>query len=163
MGELNEAQARHLVTTFKHVDEVLSGALDVIRRRDSPFASCVQDLHPVQLQVLEGHVRDMRAAMARRLEQEGTSVPSPSIDASWACRTAIVSARIVVEELRARYLKGYGEVPEGAAMTLDEIVSELLEQLALMEAGLPPLRSGGGGGPKNRAAGPIQPESGVIQ
>ena len=86
---------------------------------------------------LEGQLCSLRAAMQGVLESQGVKTPAPKIGESWLVRTAIVSARIELEEIGARYLRGYGDVPATAAETLDQAADELLGRLDLMEAFLP--------------------------
>jgi hypothetical protein len=59
------------------------------------------------------------------LEGQNIETESPSIPATRAIHSALTFIDIAVEELKPRYMRGYGEVPPAAAAELGGIVGEL--------------------------------------
>jgi hypothetical protein len=137
MDGLNDAQQRHVLTTFHHVDEVLSHALSVREAMDSPFCECEVDLEPACREALLAQLRELRAAMQAFYASTCANASSRKISESWLVRTAIVTARIDFEEIRPRYLRAYGEVPPQMVPPLEAAATDLLNRLHRMEALLP--------------------------
>ncbi|MGN6369033.1 MAG: dynamin family protein [Phycisphaerae bacterium] len=134
MNDLNENHRRHLVTTFAYVDDILSEALAAVSRSTSPFARYIADLAPAQRRAIEDQLRELRSRMAGVLDRAQIGMPSPSISGRWGLQTALLSARIEIEEIRPRYMQGYGEVPPDAAQLLEEAASDLFDQLDRINA-----------------------------
>ncbi len=134
MSELNENHRRCLVATFQSIDALLSATLQAIHAGDSPLALYLSDMQPVQYKVLEDQLRELRAKMADILQREHTPIPPPQINGSWGFRTALMSARTWIEEIRPKYMQAYGMVSEDVAEYLHEAAGELLDQLDRMEA-----------------------------
>ena len=136
MGELNPNQQRHLVVTFRHVDDVLSRALHVLERSDSPLSTYISDGSPALRRTLAGQLEALRARMLDVLEKEHIALPAADISARWGFQTALLTARTEFEEMRSRYLRGFGEVDGEAGRRVDRIVDELLAQIDGMERAL---------------------------
>jgi GTP-binding protein EngB required for normal cell division len=131
MARLNANHKARLTATFRHLDELLSQALrnlDEVEAR-SPFSEHILDTTPVQRKVAADYVGHVRATMLTILERLQMPRPQPHVSSIWAARTALVSAEIAVEELKPRYMRGYGELSPTASADLDRVVAELLELL----------------------------------
>jgi GTP-binding protein EngB required for normal cell division/NTP pyrophosphatase (non-canonical NTP hydrolase) len=63
--------------------------------------------------------------LVRVLEGQNIEPESPSIPATRAIHSALTFIDIAVEELKPRYMRGYGEIPAAAAAELNGIVREL--------------------------------------
>jgi hypothetical protein len=68
---LSGNQQRHLLSIFKHVDDLLSEVALLLAPAGScsPFASCTADASPVESRVIEDYIRRVRQVMIRFLQQ----------------------------------------------------------------------------------------------
>jgi len=131
---LNENQKRRLLLTFEHVDNVLTEALQVLHSAGAPssFQRYQPDSLPVQRKVIGDYVGRLRGRMAGILEAQGIAVPKPRISSLWSFQTAILSAKIAVEELAPKYMRGFGELGQDAAGELNALRAQLLDLLDRM-------------------------------
>jgi GTP-binding protein EngB required for normal cell division len=128
---LNENHKRHLLQTFEHVDHVLEDALQALRSADvpSPFARYVPDSLPVQRRVLGDYIARLRGVMAQMLERQGIALPKPRVSSLWAFHTTLLTAKISVEELGSRYMRGYGALSDEAARELEAMTAQTMDVL----------------------------------
>jgi hypothetical protein len=70
--------------------------------------------------------------MVRILESQGIPVPKPQISSLWSFQTTLLSAKIAVEELAPKYMRGYGELSDDAAHELDVLMTQLMDVLDRM-------------------------------
>jgi len=131
---LNSSHQRHLLSIFKHVDDLLSeaAALTSPANSRSPFASSTADASPVQSKVIEDYIARVRDVMLRFLDRQGIRRDSPQTSGVWAVRTSLLFANSSVEELRPRYMRGYGELSGEAGQTMDDLATELQTLLRRM-------------------------------
>lgn len=124
---LNPFQQRHLRVTLSEADRLLSEIEQVLNASasKSPFPKYVADFTPAQRKTIENYINRIRARLVRILEGQGIEPNPPSIPATRAIHSALTFIDIAVEELRPRFMRGYGEVPPQAAAELDGIVGEL--------------------------------------
>jgi hypothetical protein len=124
---LNFYQERHLQMALHEADRLLSGIEQVLNSAGSksPFPKYVVDLTPAQQKTIEDYVGHIRVRLVRVLESQNIEPESPSIPATRAIHSALTFIDIAVEELKPRYMRGYGEVPPAAAAELNGIVGEL--------------------------------------
>src|SRR5581483_4791819 len=129
---LNEHQQRRLWVTCKHIDELLSDMEATLGESSSrkAFPKYIPDISPAQRRVVEDYIARMRAQLIRVLQGQQIESPAPSIPASRALHTATTFIDIDVEELKPKYMRGYGEVPAAAASDLNGIVGELQNLIA---------------------------------
>ena len=105
----NDSQVRHIVATLRHIDELLTHAMQM----DTGIRSSPQIPHAITPET-DTAVSEMREELQTALE---TWVPgelaSPN-QLRWALRTALRLAQISVAELDAKHLGHYGRVdPSG--------------------------------------------------
>jgi hypothetical protein len=126
-GVLNPSQQRHLLITLQEADRLLSGVEQVLNSAasKSPFPKFIVDLTPAERKTIEDYIGRIRARLMRVLEGQSIEPEPPSILATRAIHSALTFIDIAVEELRPRYMRGYGEVPPEAAAELNGIVGEL--------------------------------------
>jgi GTP-binding protein EngB required for normal cell division len=126
---LNDNHKRHLLNTFQYVDEVLSDALQALNSAESPspFQRCLPDSLPVQRKVIADYVARLRGMMVRILEGQDIAIPKPQVSSLWSFQTTLLSARIAVEELAPKYMRGYGEISDDAAHELDVLMAQLMD------------------------------------
>ncbi len=142
-ASLNEFQARRLRVTCQYIDKVISEIEEVLNSAASKaaFPKFVQDVTPAQRRTIEDYLARIRAQLARVLDGQGIPRPDAWIPTSRAVYTSLTVIDIAVEELRPRYMRGYGEVPAELATELEGISGELrglvarLNQYLLQGAG----------------------------
>jgi len=137
MTELNENHKRTLLIGFLYVDDLLSDIERIMAMptyRKSPFHKYVADITPAQQKIIDADIAHIRVVMCRILEDKGIKIDHPDISAVEAVRTAIHFADIAMEEKRPKYMRGYGELSDQAAMELNDIVSEMQGLLKQMNS-----------------------------
>ncbi|OFW06614.1 MAG: hypothetical protein A3H96_13195 [Acidobacteria bacterium RIFCSPLOWO2_02_FULL_67_36] len=135
---LNEFQQRRLIVTCRHIDGLLGNveAILTAAASRSPFGKYVDDMTPAQKKLITDYIDRIRKQMVRALASERAAVPPPSADALWAIRTALEFVDVSIEELRPRYMTGYGPVAPGAAKVLTGVVEELQTIVRQLSASL---------------------------
>ncbi len=126
-GELNEAQRRRLGVTCKYIDGLLCDIEHALHspESESPFPHFVVDVTPAQASMIEDHVRRLRAQLLRALDWQRMKPEPPEIPLSRTVITDLGFVDIAVEELRPRYMRGCGAIPEDAIDGLNQVVDEL--------------------------------------
>ena len=126
-GELNETQQRRLIITCQYIDKMLSEIEQVLHSAASlsPFPRYVVDITPAQARVIEDHIRRLRSQLLRALDWQHMKPELPEIPVSRSLITDLGFVEIAVEELRPRYMRGCGAVPEDAISGLNDVVDEL--------------------------------------
>ncbi|MGH9741360.1 MAG: dynamin family protein [Candidatus Acidiferrum sp.] len=133
-ASLNEFQARRLKITCQYIDKVAGEIEDILNSAaaKSAFPKFVQDVTPVQRRTIEDYLARIRAQLTRVLDGQGIPRPEAWIPASRAVYTSLTVIDIAVEELRPRYMKGYGEISVELATELEGISGELRGLVARM-------------------------------
>jgi hypothetical protein len=158
-GELSEPQKRRLSVTCEYVDKLLQDVEQILSSAasKSPFPRYVLDVSPAQTQALEGYIGELRSALLRALAWQQMQPREPDIPASRAVLINLNYIGIAIEELKPRYMRGAGAVPEEAVDELNRVVLDLrtaaerMERYLLKELGAPPEQhasetdEGGGG------------------
>ncbi len=134
--KLNPHQQRRLKVTCEHIDRLLSDVEAILHAAESrsPFPRYAPDISVRQRRALESYIAQMRSFMVRVLERQGISIDPPSIPASHAVHSNITFIDISIEELRPRYMRGYGEVQPEAAAELNHIVDALQSLVKKLDA-----------------------------
>jgi hypothetical protein len=132
---LDERHQSHLLSTFAEVDDLVTEAvrcIDAAALR-SPFAKRLDDVRPIQRQLIAQDVERMRATMRALLERHRIVEPPPAASAAAACRVAIERALIAAEALEPRQLRRDGPLSADDEAELNRIVSQLMDRLLHME------------------------------
>lgn len=134
-GQLNEAQQRRLSVSCEYIDKLLSDIEHVLHQAtsESPFPRHVIDVTPAQVRVLEDYIRRLRAQLLRALDWQRLKPNPPDIPATRAVLVNLNFIDIAVEELRPKYMRGSGTVPEDAVGELNGVVHELRTLVEGME------------------------------
>jgi hypothetical protein len=129
---MNQNQQRHLLATFQYVDNLLSEAERIMASAGSPspFEQFSQDSTPIQRKVTHDYVLRVRQAMQRILDELKIPRKHPISSATWAARSHLDFAGIAIAELRPEHMRGYGQLSEEDARTMDRVVAELNAELA---------------------------------
>jgi hypothetical protein len=132
---------RRVLTTFRHVDELISQAVARLGpvSSESPLSEFALDGTPEQHQQAAECLDRVRELMGRFLAAHQMPVPPRNVSALWAAHTACLHARLSVEELRAGPMRGCGRLSPEAERELEALadgLSSVLQQLS--EAVAPP-------------------------
>jgi GTP-binding protein EngB required for normal cell division len=124
---LNPFQANRLRVTCQYIDKILAEIEEILNSTGSKmaFPRYAADVLPAQRRTIEDYIARVRAQLVRVLESQRIAREKPSIPASRAVHVHLGAIDIAVEELKPKYMRGYGEVPEGVATELNGIVGEL--------------------------------------
>ena len=139
MTDLNENHRRYLLTTFSHVDKLLSEfecIIDVFIPR-LLFKPFINDVTPELRVKIEKQCDLIRQAMKRILEARGIVPPQPDRSVLNSIRTTLIFADMSIEELSPKCMRGFGSLSDETNHELDAIVGELRTLLKNLRAGLP--------------------------
>jgi GTP-binding protein EngB required for normal cell division len=122
---------RRLLTTFRYVDELVSEAVARLEAAStaSSLSEYVPDAKPVQQKVAMDHLDRLRGLMHRFLDRHNIPVPERQVSALWAARSACLYASVSIEELRARSMRGFGDLRPEAEHELESLVAGLSDVL----------------------------------
>jgi len=126
-GTLNPFQANRLRITCRYIDKLLGEIEEILNSADSKtaFPRYAEDILPAQRRTIEDYIARVRAQLVRVLEGQSIAREKPSIPVSRAVHVHLGAIDIAVEELKPKYMRGYGEIPEGVATELNGIAGEL--------------------------------------
>ncbi len=124
---LNPYQASRLRVTCQYVDKILGEIEGILNTATSKaaFPRYSDDVLPAQRRTIEDYIARVRAQLIRVLDGQGIDRGKPFIPASRALHVHLGAIDIAVEELKPKYMRGYGAVPESVARELNGIVGEL--------------------------------------
>ena len=124
---LNEDQSRRLRVTCEHIDQLLSGIEHILGEVESEpaFPRYIPDLTPEQRKTVGDYIARIRARLVKVLDGQGIPRRQPMIRASLAISTTLLSMDVSAEEVKPRYMKGYGSLSNGAEAELNGIAGEL--------------------------------------
>ena len=125
---LNSNHVRRLTVTCRHIDKLLAdmeNALGVASSKQA-FPEYLSDVTPTQFLRIEEYIARIRTQLARILDGQGIERPEPSIPVSRYLHTAMTFIVIAAEELKPRYMRGYGQISPEATTDLNRIASELV-------------------------------------
>jgi hypothetical protein len=131
LAALNESQARRVRVTCEYIDRLLADVERFLALPGPPilFPRYAQDIAPATHARLEKSVAEIRGALQRSLEGVHAPADEP-IPASRAVHVALGAAAIAAEELKPRYMRGYGELTDPLARALQIFSVELCGLLA---------------------------------
>jgi GTP-binding protein EngB required for normal cell division len=133
---MNENHARHLLATFRHIDNLLSEAEHIMATAggSSPFAEYTQDSTPVQRKVVHDYIQRVREAMNHAMTDLELSQPAPVCGAVWAASGRLSFAQIAVAEMEPQRMRGYGPLSEEDVKRINRAVAELNAALGRLTA-----------------------------
>jgi len=133
-SSLNKNHKRHLRLTFEHVDNLLNEALQELNATEapSPFQRLLPDSLPVQRKVLGDYIASLRGMMVRILDIKGIVIPKPQVSSLWSFQATLISARIAVEGIGPKYMRGYGNLSDETAHRLEALGTQLMDVLDRM-------------------------------
>jgi ElaB/YqjD/DUF883 family membrane-anchored ribosome-binding protein len=127
----NEFQQNRLSVSCSYIDGLLKDIEEVLNSTasKSPFPKYVSDISPAQRSTIEDYIARFRGRLVNVLKSVQVTLPVGNISAVHSLRTTLSCIEIAVEELKPRYMRGYGELPAEAQEALNRIVAELNELL----------------------------------
>jgi len=132
MSPLNENQARGVRVSCQYIDRLLGEIETILNSAGSnaAFPQYIPDISPSGRSAMEEFVARIRAQLRRVLEGQGIEPPPPHIPAARAVRASLYTIDIVAEELKPRYMRGFGEMDTETAAELNGIAEELRDLVA---------------------------------
>lgn len=132
---LKESQARRIRVTCHHIDTLLTGIEHTLHESSSNtiFPRDIPDINPAQARTIENYIARIRAQLIRVMDGQGILPEGPTIPATRSIRTVLASIDISIEELKPKYMRGYGDVPEDLATELNGIAGELQSLVAKLD------------------------------
>jgi hypothetical protein len=126
-GELNDTQQRRLRVSCQYIDKLLCNIEHALHSAasQSPFPRYVMDISDAQGASLEEQIRGIRAQLLRTLAWQHMEPNQPDIPVTRLVTANLAFAKIAIEELRPRTMRGSGTVPEDAIDELDEALHRL--------------------------------------
>ncbi len=135
-GRLNENHQRRWLATARYVDGLLSEIELILAGVQSPFARYLDDVPADRKEALRRFAADLRQALVRALAAEDVEPGLPTASALHTIRTDINFIDTAIEELKPRYLRGYGAVPAAAAPSIEAAVDRLQAMVRAIDRAL---------------------------
>lgn len=130
--DLNEHHRRRLLVSCQYIDRLLSSIENAIAdHSSSAFPKYIQDMSVQERNEVGERVANLRAQLIEFLRRWAIATPEPAISARHSILTSLGYIDIAVEELKPRYLGGYGLVPAAVAPELKDSVEGLLREVKL--------------------------------
>jgi hypothetical protein len=102
----------------------VEAALDT-SRTDSVFPKYINDIAPIQRNIIEEYLVRFRAQLLRVLAGQAIELEEPRIKASYAVDISLTFVEIAIEELSPSRMRGYGPVSEAGAADLKNVIQDL--------------------------------------
>jgi hypothetical protein len=128
-NRLNSNHERRLSVTCRHIDKLLGemeNALNISASKLA-FPQYALDLGAEQSQAIEEFIGQIRAQLVKVLDGQDIAHPPADVPVSRTLLSHLTFIDIAAEELRPRYMRGYGEISLEAAEELDKIATDLLQ------------------------------------
>ncbi len=124
---LNPFQANRLRVTCQYIDKLLGDIENILNATSAKaaFPRYSTDITPAQRRTMEDYIARVRAQLVRVLGGQRIVPEKSSIPATRAVHVILGAIDIAAEELKPKYMKGYGAIPENVATELNGIVGEL--------------------------------------
>ena len=126
-GTLNEHQQRHLLVSCQYIDKLL-GEIEQIAHVPSAevlFPRHSSTMTSMQKRVLQDYLSRIRSRVLAVLDGEHLQPPPPQGQDVFSIRSTLGFVDIAIEELKPKYMRGYGAVPEAIVPRIEGIVDEL--------------------------------------
>jgi GTP-binding protein EngB required for normal cell division len=135
---LNEAQQRRLLASARYADKLLSDVEAILNASESKtiFPKYRPDVSPAQARLIRNSVARFRDQLARVMDGLGIVHEGAGLGSLHSIRVTLAFVQIAVQEMAPRYLKGYGELPEGVVPQLQGLCAELEGLLVRLDASL---------------------------
>jgi len=127
MSMFNDNHKRAILSTFQNVDKQLDEIRHIfeVMKINSHFQKYIPDVTPASERIIEADITHIRNVMFSTLKANDINIDIRYISAERSARITIDLAWITLEEMRSKYLSGYGSLSDEASRELDAIVSRL--------------------------------------
>jgi glycerol-3-phosphate O-acyltransferase len=124
---LNEAQARAVLMTLRHIDELLAEIAAIARDEDenSALPRYRRELTAGQARATLAQVAALRRRLHATLRRLGIAPPAPDIPARRAIEVRLIAAHIALRETDAEHLRDYGALSPAAVPALQAAWDDL--------------------------------------
>jgi GTP-binding protein EngB required for normal cell division len=124
---LTENHERSLKASIGYAARLVRDCQDILAAADEadPFSRYAGALPPPQAKVAHDYLRRLRRQLLRAMDALGLPPPQPSVDSVRALTTTLIFLEDAFEEMRGRYLRGYGALSAETERALDGVVSDL--------------------------------------
>jgi hypothetical protein len=135
---LNENHRRHVAVSLRHAAELLDDAERILiaSRSESPFRKYTSDLAPWQAGVIADQITAIRRKLSEAGSEIGVDLTGHAIDARHAIHVHAAFASNDIEEMHARYLRGYGVLDAESAQRIDALTDALGSAIQELERAL---------------------------
>jgi hypothetical protein len=125
---LTENHERSLLASVQYAARLIRDGDDVLAGSggSDPLSRYTKGLSTPHEKIARDYLFRLREQLLRALHAVGIQPPTPSIGTVHALTTALMFLD-TFEEMRGRYLRGYGDVPPEAERVLDGVVTEMQE------------------------------------
>jgi GTP-binding protein EngB required for normal cell division len=133
---LTENHERGLLASVQYAARLIRDCEGILAASDrpSPLNRHTGGLTPPQRKIVEDYLHRLHQQLLRFLDAAGISPPPARITAVHALANAMMFVENALEEMRGRYLRGYGEVSAEAERLLDGAVSDMQAQVREIES-----------------------------
>lgn len=133
---LDERHKRSLLLKLRRLDELLFEVDRLVEGKgsSSPLSNRYTELEPEKKEAVQRHIARLRETMCRILEEKGIPIAVPSFDIIHSIHTYLNFMDMSAEEIRPKYMRGYGELTREAADELDAVAMEIQGLLKQMQA-----------------------------
>jgi len=133
---LDERRKRSLLLKLRHLDELLFEVdrLAEGKGSSSPLSDRYTELDKEKEEAIQRYTALLRETMRRILEEKEIRIEAPPVDVIWSIHISLNFMDMSAEEIRPKYMRGYGELTREAADELDAVATELQELLKQMQA-----------------------------
>lgn len=128
MTDLKSDHKRHLLRSFAYVDNLMTDIEWILlfpNHSGSVFKKYTNDLGPEKMESIKVQIEKIRAAMLKILAEKEIEIDCNVIDTALSIDTLGQFANVTIDEIRARHMRGYGELTPNAKEELNEIASTL--------------------------------------
>ena len=124
---VNEFQARGVSAACQHIDDTVSKMEQILSVSNSKaaFPRYHLDISPARIAEIESILTAIRARLHKTLDDLSIPRPGDDIPASQAIQAGIGSIDIAAEELRPRFMRGYGDISDSLSDALERTSGEL--------------------------------------
>lgn len=133
---MNAYHRQHVASTFRTIDHRLAEieAIMLAVGAESPLSTYALDVGPMERQATAGYIKRIRERMWSAMQQLEVSDTSRRTSASWAIRTALLSAMIDLVDMEPHRMGGYGEVGAEFAPKLAAVCADLQRLFNALDA-----------------------------
>jgi hypothetical protein len=130
MSRLNDNHKRRLISSFQHMDKLLSQSLSAAASAPPGlYLRYVQDMSPSELRHAQSNIEKLREQILGLLKKFEIALPAPSTPSSWVLKTNLTSLDIAFEDLYPEKMRGYGDMDQSTAKDLASEIDKIRKHI----------------------------------